>query len=204
MRRSTSLHRCLWRPWSPAQVWPQDRLRPPPGQYLKETTVEGHIQTCIYQAPVPQKFEPPCCRHHRQDQPAPVCAASVLLSSDLELRRTRHSLTIMGCDASRSLTRDANDMGPRRLYASPPAGSRMQRTSRCSWSMWPTSSGRMSMHGPRLQRPGPESRLPRRQIRGGNDTNASGKPEPVLLAKILDHVASLGRIHVSQSSASFV
>ena len=30
------------------------------------------------------------------------------------------------------------------------------------------------------------------------------KPEPVLLAKILDHVASLGRIHVSQSSASFV
>jgi hypothetical protein len=30
------------------------------------------------------------------------------------------------------------------------------------------------------------------------------KPEPVLLAKILDHVATLGRIHVSQSSASFV
>ena len=30
------------------------------------------------------------------------------------------------------------------------------------------------------------------------------KPAPVLLAKILDHVARLGRIHVSQSSVSFV
>ena len=29
------------------------------------------------------------------------------------------------------------------------------------------------------------------------------KPEPVLFAKILAHVASLGRIHVSQSSLSF-
>jgi hypothetical protein len=29
------------------------------------------------------------------------------------------------------------------------------------------------------------------------------KPEPVLFAKILAHVASLGRIHVSQSSFSF-
>ena len=31
-----------------------------PGQYLKETTVEGHIQTCIYQAPLLRKeFQAP-------------------------------------------------------------------------------------------------------------------------------------------------
>ena len=43
-----------------------------PAQYLKETTVEGHIQTCLLpDATAPQGVRAPVeCRHHRQDQPA--------------------------------------------------------------------------------------------------------------------------------------
>jgi len=84
----------------------------------------------------------------------------------------------------------------------------MRRICRCSWSMWPTVSGLTAIRETQTTRPGPESRLSWLQSRGYKYVEETiqmlpEKPEPVLLAKILNQVAGLGRIHAAEPSFSF-
>ena len=158
-----------------------------PGQYLKETTVEGPIQTCIYQAHrLHKEFQDPLnvVIIAQTNLRTLSCAHGVLLSSDLELAYTARvdyyglrfqigvtnaaNLSLFMVNVAYQLRADG--------HARDPDYSVLDLKADCRGAKYVEEM---------IQR------LPE-------------KPEPVLLAKILDHVASWGRIHVSQSSASFV
>ena len=86
---------------------------------------------------------------------------------------------------------------------SPPLASPMRRICRCSWSMWRTVSRLMRQRTPDY------SVLDlKADCRGYKYVEETiqmlpEKPEPILLAKILNRVAGLGRIHAAQPSFSF-
>jgi len=80
----------------------------------------------------------------------------------------------------------------------------MRRICHCSWSMWPIGSGLTVI------RVTPDYSVLdlKADCRGYKYVEETikmlpEKPEPILLAKILNRVAGLGRIHATQPSFSF-
>ena len=179
-----------------------------PEQSLKETTVEGHIQTCLYQAHLLHKeFAPPLhvviiAKTNLRTQ---ARAHVLLFSSDLELAYTSlvdyYSLRFQ----IEFTFRDAKQYwGLEDFMNVTPTGV----TNAANLSLF------MVNVAYRLRADG----HPRDPDYSVWDVKADGrgykyveetiqmlpeKPEPVLLAKILNQVAGLGRIHASQPSFSF-
>ena len=120
-----------------------------PGQYLKETTVEGPIETRLYQMQVLHKeFAQPLnvvilAKTNLRTQ---ARAHVILFSSDLDLAYTP-LVDTMGYGSKSSLTSGMPNStgGSKTSCRSPPPGSPMQRICRCSWSMWRTVSGLLSI-----------------------------------------------------------
>jgi putative transposase len=179
-----------------------------PGQYLKETPVEGHIQTCIYQAQL---------RHKEFPQPLNVViivktnlrtharAPVVLFSSDLALAYAP-LVDYYGLRFQLEFNfRDAKQYwGLEDVMNVTPTGG----TNAANLALF------MVNVAYRLR---PEGH-PREPDYSVLDLKADGrgykyveetikmlpeKPEPVLLRQILHKVASLGRIHAAQPSFSF-
>ena len=180
-----------------------------PGQYLKETTVEGHIQTCIYQAPLLHKeFQAPLnvVIIAKTNLRTLSCAHVVLLSSDLELAYTALvDYYGLRCQIEFNF-RDAKQYwGLEDFMHITPTGV----TNAANLSLFMVNVAyqlRADVHAPDPDYSVLDLKADCRGAKYVEETiqMLPEKPEPVLLAKILDHVASLGRIHVSQSSASFV
>ena len=153
---------------------------PIPGQYLKETTVGGHIQTRLYQAQLLHKgFTQPLnvvilAKTNLRTQ---ARAHVILFSSDLALAYAplvdyyslRFQIEFNFRDAKRYW--GLEDF----MQKSHHQGSPMRRTSRCSWSMWRTVSRRTGGSVPRPTVFWTKAELLWPQIRGRDDKNASGK-----------------------------
>src|SRR2546428_5437198 len=115
-----------------------------PAQYLKETTVEGHIETRLYQAQLLHKeFVHPLnvviiVKTNLRTQ---AQAHVLLFSSDLTLAYAS-LVDYYGLRFQIEFNfRDAKQYcGLEDFMNVTPTGAPMRRTCRCSWSMWPTVS----------------------------------------------------------------
>ena len=180
-----------------------------PVQYLKETTVEGHIQTCIYQAHLLHKeFQDPLnvVIIAKTNLRTLSCAHVVLLSSDLALAYTA-LVDYYGLRFQIEFNfRDAKQYwGLEDFMHITPTGV----TNAANLSLFMVNVAYQLRADVHARDPDYSVLDLKADCRGAKYVEETiqmlpEKPEPVLLAKILDHVASLGRIHVSQSSASFV
>jgi len=179
-----------------------------PVQYLKETTVEGHIETRLYQRPLLQK----ACGH-----PLPVvilaktnlrthtCAHVVLFRSDVDLAYAplvdsdglRFHIELNFRDATQS-------WGLGDCMHVTPTGV----THAANLSLFMVNVAyrlRADVHAR-----DPDYRVLdlKADCRGYKYVEETiqmlpEKPEPVLFAKMLNHIAGLGRMHVSPPSFSF-
>jgi hypothetical protein len=179
-----------------------------PGQYLKETTVEGHIQTRFYQAQLLHKeFQQPLnvviiaktnLRTHAR-------AHVVLFSSDLELAytslvdyyRLRFQIEFNFRDAKQY-------WGLEDFMHVNPSGV----TNAANLALFMVNVAyrlRADIHSRDPDYSVLDLKADCRGYKYVEETikMLPEKPEPVLLAKILNQVAGLGRIHGSQPSFSF-
>ena len=179
-----------------------------PGQYLKETTVEGHIQTCIYQMQL---------LHKEFTQPLNVVilvktnlrtqarAHVILFSSDLDLA---YALLVDYYGLRFQIEfnfRDAKQYwGLEDFMNVTPTGV----TNAANLSLFMVNVAyRLRAH---VQARDPDYSVLdlKADCRGSKYVEETiqmlpEKPEPILLARIRNRVASLGRIHVSAPSFSF-
>src|SRR2546422_5208349 len=179
-----------------------------PGHYLKETTVEGHIQTCVYQAQLLHKeFQQPLnvviiAKTNLRTQ---ARAHVLLFSSDLELAYTS-LVDYYGLRFQIEFNfRDAKQYwGLEDFMNVTPTGV----TNAANLSLFMVNVAyrlRADVH-PR----DPDSSVldVKADCRGYKYVEETiqrlpEKPEPVLFRQILNKVAGLGRIHASQPSFSF-
>ena len=179
-----------------------------PGQSLQETTVEGHIQTCIYQAQLLHKeFPQPLnvviivktnLRTHAR-------AHVVLFSSDLALAYTplvdyyglRFQIEFNFRDAKQYWgLEDFMNVTPTGVTNAANLALFMVNVAyRLRRDLHPRDSDYSVLD---LKADWRGSKYVEETIK-----LLPEKPEPVLLAKILNQVASLGRIHAAQPSFSF-
>jgi putative transposase len=179
-----------------------------PEQYLKETTVEGHIQTCLYQVPLLHKeFAQPLnvvilAKTNLRTQ---ARAHVILFSSDLELAYTSlvdyYSLRFQ----IEFNFRDAKQYwGLEDFMNVTPTGV----TNAANLSLFMVN-GAYRLRADGHPRDPDYSVLDlKADCRGYKYVEETikmlpEKPEPILLAKILNRVAGLGRIHATQPSFSF-
>ena len=176
---------------------------------LKETTVEGHMETCVYQMQLLHKeFPHPLnvviiAKTNLRTQ---ACAHVVLFSSDLDLAYAP-LVDYYGLRFQIEFNfRDAKQYwGLEDFMNVTPAGV----TNAANLSLFMVNVSyrlRAAVHARAPDYSVLDLKADYRGYKYVEETiqMLPEKPEPVLLAKILDHVASLGRIHISQSSASFV
>ena len=179
-----------------------------PVQYLKETTVEGHIQTCFYQAQLLHKeFQQPLnvviiAKTNLRTQ---ARAHVVLLSSDLELAYTS-LVDYYGLRFQIEFNfRDAKQYwGMEDFMNVTPTGV----TNAANLSLFMVNVAYRLRADVHPRDPDYSVLDLKADCRGYKYVEETikmlpEKPEPVLFAKILDHVAGLGRIHASPSSFSF-
>jgi putative transposase len=180
-----------------------------PGQYLKETTVEGHIQTCIHQAQLLHKeFQQPLnvviiAKTNLRTQ---ARAHVVLFSSDLDLA---YALLIDYYGLRFQLEfnfRDAKQYwGLEDFMNVTPTGV----TNAANLALFMVNVAYRLRADGHLRDPDYSVLDLKADCRGYKYVEETikllpDKPEPVLLRHILHKVASLGRIHASQSSFSFL
>ena len=176
---------------------------------LKETTVEGHMETCVYQMQLLHKeFPHPLnvviiAKTNLRTQ---ACAHVVLFSSDLDLAYAP-LVDYYGLRFQIEFNfRDAKQYwGLEDFMNVTPAGV----TNAANLSLFMVNVSyrlRAAVHARAPDYSVLDLKADYRGYKYVEETiqMLPEKPEPVLLAQIFDHVASLGRIHVSQSSASFV
>jgi putative transposase len=179
-----------------------------PARYLQETTVDGHIQTCVYQAQLLHKeFTQPLnvvilvkTNLHTQAR-----AHVILFSSDLELAYTA-LVDYYGLRFQIEFNfRDAKQHWGLEDFMNVTATG---VTNAANLSLF------MVNVAYRLRADGPAQDAAYSVLDLKADCRASKyveetikclpeKPEPVLLAKMLDHVTSLGRIHTVRPAFSF-
>ena len=179
-----------------------------PVQYLKETTVEGHIQTSLYQAQLLHKeFEHPLnvvliVKTNLRTQ---ARAHVVLFSSDLALA---HALLIDYYGLRFQIEfnfRDAKQYwGLEDFMNVTPTGV----TNAANLSLFMVNVAYCLRADSHLRDADYSVLDLKADCRGYKYVEETiqmlpEKPEPVLLAKILNRVAGLGRIHAAQSSFSF-
>jgi putative transposase len=179
-----------------------------PVPYLKATTVAGHIQTRLYQAPrLHKEFAPPLhvVMIAKTNLRTQAQAHVVLFSSDLDLA----AAPLVDYDSLRCQIecnfRDAKqDWGLEDFMPVTPTG--VTHAAHLSWFMVNVAYRlRADVH----QRDPDDSILDlKADCRGYTDVEETRKmlperPEPILLVQILNKVAGLGRIHASQPSFSF-
>ncbi len=179
-----------------------------PGQDLKETTVEGHIQTRLYQA---QLLHKECAQPlnvvmiaqtHLQTQ---ACAHVILFSSDLELAYAplvdyyglRFQIEFNFRDAKQS-------WGVEDFMNVTPTGV----TNAAHLSLFMVNVAYQLRTDVRQRAPDDSVLDLKADCRGYKYVEETinllpEKPEPVLLAMILNQVAGIGRIHAVQPSFSF-
>jgi putative transposase len=179
-----------------------------PGQYLKATTVEGHIQTCVYQAQLLHKeFQQPLnvvilaktnLRTHAR-------AHVVLFSSELELAYTS-LVDYYGLRFQIEFNfRDAKQYwGLEDFMNVTPTGV----TNAANLSVFMVNVAYRLRADGHTRDPDYSVLDLKADCRGYKYVEETikmlpEKPEPVLLAKILNQVAGLGRIHAAQPSFSF-
>ena len=179
-----------------------------PIPYLKETTVEGHIQTCIYQAQLLHKeFQQPLnvviiaktnVRTH-------ACAHVVLFSSDLDLAYAP-LVDYYGLRFQIEFNfRDAKQYwGLEDFMNVTPTGV----TNAANLALFMVNVAyrlRAEVHPRDTDYSVLDLKADCRGYKYVEETikMLPEKPEPVLLRQILDKVAGLGRIHASQFSFSF-
>jgi putative transposase len=179
-----------------------------PEPYLKETTVEGHIKTCLYQAHLLHKeFAQPLhvvimAKTNLRTQ---ACAHVLLFSSDLELAyaslvdsyRLRFHIELNFRDAKQY-------WGLEDFMNVTPTGV----TNAANLSLFMVNVAyrlRADVHPRDPDYSVLDLKADWRGYKYVEETikMLPEKPEPVLFAKILNQVAGLGRIHASQPSFSF-
>jgi putative transposase len=179
-----------------------------PAQYLQETTVEKHIKTCLYQMQV---------LHKEFTQPLNVVilvktnlrtqahAHVVLFSSDLELAYAP-LVDYYGLRFQIEFNfRDAKQYwGMEDFMNVTPAGV----TNAANLSLFMVNVAHRLRADVHLRDPAYSVLDLKADCRGAKYVEETikmlpEKPEPILFAKILNHVASLGRIHVSPPAFSF-
>ena len=206
---------CLsWRVWPYAGRGPRrkyghkvdyDHL---PVQYLQETTVEGHIETNMYQMQVLHKeFAQPLnvVIIAKTNMRTKACAHVVLFSSDLALASTplvdyyglRFQIEFNFRDAKRY-------WGLEDFMNVTPTGV----TNAANLSLFMVNVAYCLRTDGHARDPDDSVLDLKADCRGYKYVEETikmlpEKPEPVLLAKILDQVARLGRIHAAQSSCGF-
>jgi putative transposase len=179
-----------------------------PGQYLKETTVEGHIQTRLYQAQLLHKeFAQPVnvviiAKTHLQTQ---ARAHVILFSSDLELAYVP-LVDYYGLRFQIEFNfRDAKQYwGLEDFMNVTPTGV----TNAANLSLFMVNVAYQLRTDVRQRAPDYSVLDLKADCRGYKYVEETikllpEKPEPVLLAKILNQVAGIGRIHAVQPSFSF-
>jgi putative transposase len=179
-----------------------------PAQYLKASTVEGHIQTCIYQAPLLHKeFPHPLnvvilAKTNLRTQ---AHAHVVLFSSDLELAYTvlvdyyglRFQIEFNFRDAKQYWgLEDFMNITPTGVTNAANLSLFMVNVAYCLRANVPAQDADYSVLDLKADCRG--SKYVEETIK-----MLPEKPEPVLLAQILDHVTSLGRIHAVQPAFTF-
>ena len=151
-----------------------------PVPYLTETTVEGHIETRLYQRQV---------LHKECMQPLHVV---IIAKTNLRTQARAHVI-LLSSDLTLAYAPLVDDYGLRFqiafnfrdakqywgledfMHITPTGVTHAANLSLFMVNVGlPSSSGRPCTR-PGLQRPRPESRLSRLQVRGGNPKNASGK-----------------------------
>jgi len=179
-----------------------------PGQYLKETTVEGHIETCVYQAQLLHKeFPQPLnvviiAKTNLRTQ---ACAHVVLFSSDLDLAYA----PLIDYYALRFQIefnfRDAKQYwGLEDFMNVTPTGV----TNAANLSLFMVNVAYRLRADSHPHDPDYSVLDLKADCRGYKYVEETikmlpEKPEPVLLRQILHKVAGLGRIHAAQPSFSF-
>jgi putative transposase len=179
-----------------------------PVQYLKETTVEGHIQTCLYQMQVLHKeFAQPLnvviiTKTNLRTQ---ACAHVVLFSSDLDLASAL-LVDYYGLRFQIEFNfRDAKQYwGLEDFMNITPTGV----TNAANLSLCMVNVAYCLRTDGHVREPAYSVLDLKADCRGYKYVEETikmlpEKPEPVLLAKILNQVAGLGRIHAAQPSFSF-
>lgn len=180
-----------------------------PGQYLKETTVEGHIETCVYQAQLLHKeFPQPLnvviiAKTNRRTQ---ARAHVVLFSSDLDLAYTP-LIDYYGLRFQIEFNfRDAKQYwGLEDFMNVTPTGV----TNAANLSLFMVNVAyrlRADVHPHDPDYSVLDLKADCRASKYVEETikMLPEKPEPVLLRQILHKVAGLGRIHAAQPSFSFL
>ena len=179
-----------------------------PGQYLKETTVEGHIQTRLYQVQLLHKeFAQPLnvvilAKTNLRTQ---ARAHVILFSSDLELAYAQ-LVDYYGLRFQIEFNfRDAKQYwGLEDFMNVTPTGV----TNAANLSLFMVNVAYQLRLDVRQRVPDYSVLDLKADCRGYKYVEETikmlpEKPEPVLLAKILNQVAGLGRIHAAQPSFSF-
>jgi putative transposase len=179
-----------------------------PGQYLKETTVEGHIQTRLYQAQLLHKaFAQPLnvviiAKTHLQTQ---ARAHVILFSSDLELA-SAPLVDYYGWRFQIEFNfREAKQYwGLEDFMNVTPTGV----TNAANLSLFMVNVAYQLRTDVRQRAPDYSVLDLKADCRGYKYVEETikllpEKPEPVLLAMILNQVAGIGRIHAVQPSFSF-
>src|SRR6266704_5625106 len=179
-----------------------------PKQYLKETTVEGHITTCVYQVPLLHKgFTQPLnvVIIAKTNLHTKARAHVILFSSDLALAYT----PLVDYDVMRFQIefnfRDAKQYwGLEDFMNVTPTGV----TNAANLSLFMVNVAYRLRTDGHARDPDYSVLDLKADYRGYKYVEETikmlpEKPEPVLLAKILNQVGGLGRIHASQTSFSF-
>jgi len=179
-----------------------------PAQYLKETTVEGHIETCIYQTQLLHKeFTQPLnvviiAKTNLRTQ---ARAHVILFSSDLALTYTL-LVDYYGLRFQIEFNfRDAKQYwGLEDFMNVTPTGV----TNAANLSLFMVNVAYRLQDDVRQQAPDYSILDLKADYRGYKYVEETikmlpEKPEPILFAKILHQVTSLGRIHLSQPSFRF-
>jgi hypothetical protein len=179
-----------------------------PAQYLKESTVEGHMQTCVYQAPLLQKEFPHPLNvvilantNLRTQAKAHV----VLFSSDLELEYAA-LIDYYGLRFQIEFNfRDAKQYwGLEDFMNVPPTGV----TNAANLSLFMVNVAHRLRADIQSHEPDYSVLDLKADWRGYKYVEETiqmlpEKPEPILFAKILNRITSLGRIHASPPAFSF-
>jgi putative transposase len=179
-----------------------------PEPYLKETTVEGHIKTCLYQAHLLHKE---CAQPlhvvimAKTNLRTQACAHVLLFSSDLELAyaslvdsyRLRCQIELNFRDAKQSW--GLEDF----MNVTPTGVTNAANLSLCMVNV--AYRLRADVHPRDPDYSVLDLKADWRGYKYVEETiqMLPEKPEPVLFATILNQVAGLGRIHASQPSFSF-
>jgi DDE superfamily endonuclease len=179
-----------------------------PGQYLKATTVEGHIQTCIYQIQgLHKEFTQPLnvviiVKTNLRTQ---ARAHVILFSSDLDLAYAP-LVDYYGLRFQIEFNfRDAKQYwGLEDFMHVTPTGV----TNAANLSLFMVNVAYRLRADVQARDPGYSVLDLKADCRGSKYVEETikllpEKPEPILLARIRNQVASLGRIHVSAPSFSF-